>query len=482
MTHRPLHRSSLGKSALLCAWLIGCNGCNKSTPHAEAPSPKEEKTPPKDDTAPKTLPTPPGEKVSFDEALSRVQQVRGLKKKAHVDGLRIAASDLEQHLKQTLSFERPPTVLRGTEQMLVGLGLVEPNFDFEATMISLLKENLAGLYEPRLKLMMVREGLPEETRRITLLHELVHALQDQYFDLDEIVTNHPDDSDKSSALSCLAEGDATSAMLDGVLPAGKTALDLPPGSIEAQFFSQPPQTQAPDLIIRSLYAPYLDGLNFVHALRRRGGFAEVNRVFSKPPISTEQVLHLDKYDEQEAPLEVEVPAPPPSSGVEAGAHFKLVLHDVWGEQSLRLALEEWGSPEEARKAAAGWGGDRIVSYQRNSEIAVAWSLVMDTPQDAEELWQLVEKKKAISTGDTALDDAAQGDRAQDRAPLPEVEQTICLAPRGPTGPQLALTRSGARLIWASAPFDPQAQSGGSCAEARGWLSTLLVKNTPASRP
>src|SRR5690606_21782205 len=104
-------------------------------------------------------------------------------------GLLVKRQDLVQHLRLALAYERPEQVLQGTEQMLVGLGLVPPSFDFHATMLSLLEENLAGLYEPRLGMMMVRHDLVAETRQITLLHELVHALQDQYFDLDEIVVS-----------------------------------------------------------------------------------------------------------------------------------------------------------------------------------------------------------------------------------------------------------------------------------------------------
>ena len=400
---------------------------------------------------------PPGTQVSFEEALSRVEAVRGLRKKAPVSGLLVAPSDLSAHLTRALAFERPEQVLKGTEQMLVGLGLTDPQFDFHSTMIALLEENLAGLYEPRLKLMMVRQDLPEETKQITLLHELVHALQDQYFDLDEIVTANPDDSDRSSALSCLAEGDATSAMLDGVLPDGKTALDLPEGSIEAQFFGQAPKTPAPDIIIRSLYAPYLDGLEFVHKLRKRGGFAEVNRAFLRPPESTEQILHLEKYDAHEPPRKVAVPPPP-------GPQYQLVLHDIWGEQSLRLALQEWTTSEAAEQAAAGWGGDRIVSYQKGKQLAVAWDVVMDSEAEAVELWSTLRSSRLVK---------APSAQPSAEAGQPEL---MCVQ-SGATRPLVALARQGRHVVWASGPFDRQTGRS-TCAEAEGWMQTLLANLTP----
>lgn len=432
---------------LLCALCMGCNGCDKGRPTAKpTANPIDPEVTQTSRETPKKLVVPPGKPVTFDEALARVERVRGLTKKTKVDGLLIEKKELSAHLRRALAFERPDEVLLGTEVMMVGLGVVERGFDFEATMVSLLEENLAGLYEPRLELMMVREDLPEETKRITLLHELVHALQDQYFDLDEVVVANPDDTDKSSALSCLAEGDATSAMLDGVLPAGKTALDLPEGTVEAQFFAQAPQTKAPNLIIRSLYAPYLDGLTFVHQLRRRGGFAEVDRAFTRPPITTEQILHLDKYDQQEAPLSVAVPPPP-------GPGYESILHDIWGEQSLRLVLEEWMPMDRAALAAGGWGGDRIVAYRNGEQLAVAWDIAMDDEKEALELWRMLTADEAAATD-------------------------VACAKGGPAdAPGAAVGRRNNHIVFASAPFR-RATGLAPCAEAQGWLRTLLVKITP----
>ena len=102
-----------------------------------------------------------------------------------------------------------------------------------------------------------------------------------------------------------------------------------------------------------------------------------------PPVSTEQILHADKYASREPP----VPVPAPTfAGV--GPGFRAVLDDVVGEQGLRLMLEEWTGEEPARKAAAGWGGDRYVVARRDDagarSVAVGWHVVMDTDADAAE--------------------------------------------------------------------------------------------------
>ena len=74
--------------------------------------------------------------------------------------------------------------------------------------------------------------LGEDEAEATLAHELVHALQDQRWDLESRSRYRPGDGDRSEAVSALAEGDATSAMFDvmiarAALGQNKTALDLP---------------------------------------------------------------------------------------------------------------------------------------------------------------------------------------------------------------------------------------------------------------
>lgn len=400
---------------------------------------------------------PRGEPVSFEKQFARVSKLRGLKILGPISGLSVEPRELVRHVEQSVSIQTPPEALTGTEEMLVALDVAPVDFDFRATMLDLLGENLQGLYDPHLKMMLVRSD-QDENREVTLAHELVHALQDQHFDLKEIIEFEADDTDRSSALSCLAEGDATSAMFDAVLPQGQTALDLPPGFIQKQFSSlrSPAQNSAPSIVVRSLAAPYLDGVEFVHQLRKRGGFPEVDRVFRNPPASTEQVLHLDKYDQAEAPLAVELPrAPQPG--------FQLSFHDVWGEQSLRLLLEEWMSPEKAKIAAAGWGGDRIslfssVDETSDKQIMVHWHIAADSNRDAAELFEAI---KAALTHDVSGDKESHCGR------------------RGETSSQvLALKVRERDVFLGSAAITRKSGISGDCAQALGWLQTQAHNKDP----
>jgi len=412
-------------------------------------------------TADQDLPYPPGSEVSFERELNEVARYRQLDVRGSLRGQRVKIPDLLNHVERAVDLETPEHALNGTEEMLVALGVVPLSFRYRATMLKLLSQQLAGLYEPRLQAMLIRADLEGVELRMTLLHELVHALQDQHFKLDEIVTWSKDDTDRSSALSCLAEGDATSAMFDGVLPEGQTALSLPPGFIEDKMRElelSSKDNNIPRIVQQSLLAPYLDGISFVNALRKRGGWAEVNRVWMEPPTTTEQILHLEKYDLKETGRTISVPAPPGASG------WEVLLHDIWGEQNLRLVFAQWQDQKTAAKSAAGWNGDRLVVYRQGEQSAFAWQVGADTEEDAIEIFE------AFTTG---------LDKDVDRSPAGQ------LATQGPfatvrcgeishakDGRLLAVSRKNSDVFVTSGFFNRSRAEGGSCGEALAWLKTI----------
>jgi hypothetical protein len=183
-----------------------------------------------------------------------------------------------------------------------------------------------------------------------------------------------------TAIQCLAEGDATSAMLDTMLlPRGQNALDLPDSSIGnmlAVVEALPEIASVPAMLKRSIVAPYVDGLSFTHALRRDGGWAAVDAAWKSLPLSSEQVLHPEKYKSREPPETVPMPPGPPG-GPEA-----VLFHDVLGEQALRITFEEWVPRGTAVDAAAGWGGDQVAVFSAGEQRAVAIRLRFDDEKEA----------------------------------------------------------------------------------------------------
>ncbi len=466
----PLGAESAASLVLLGALVIGCS---KSSPPPvqpiEPPGSSEEldhsSQPPPQSGEESSL--PPGKKVSFSEYLERVQEVRQLEAQHPVRALRVAEDDLLVHVEEAFRKELPDKALRGTEDFLVALGVVPPGFDFEKTMLGLLRTQLAGLYDPRKETLFVREELAGEELQATLFHELVHALQDQTYDLDEFSTYQEDGTDRSSALSALAEGDATSAMYDAMLDLlaenkdqpRRVALDLSDGQLTAGMEAAseiPPEGAIPRIIRRSLIAPYRDGIVFVHELRRRGGWDAVNRAWQNPPDSTEQVLHIERFLARETPIVTPIVGPPSQK------KWKKILSDVWGEQSLRLIFEEMMTRSEASSRAAGWGGDRIAAFRQGNRRAVTWHLIADDRNAAKRyLENLIELAQA------------------DDATVKKAPATFQCRPRKSLGP-LAVARRGKHVILLAGPYrevhensKESTTSQATCSDSAKWMKRSL---------
>ena len=326
-------------------------------------------------------------------------KARKLKPKEPVKLAVLDGAALVGVVKNHVKDEVPPDVIRAEGRCFETLGLIPANYEYEKETYALLEEELAGLYMPEDKTMYVALGIDGTELDATLSHELVHALQDQYFEIGKKMKYHQGASDALGALQALAEGDATSAMIDEVILAKKgedglsqmTAADLPDRGPE-EFLDESLQDKKPDAALKraprflalGLVAPYADGLAFVNALRRRGGWSAVDAAWGKPPVTTEQLLHVDKYDAYEAAVEVKV-----ATGAALGAGWKQTYDDGFGEEEGRLAFSTWMTTHASRQAAGGWGGDRVTLFESGDKHAVAWKIAFDTPADATEAGQLL---------------------------------------------------------------------------------------------
>jgi hypothetical protein len=126
-----------------------------------------------------------------------------------------------------------------------------------------------------------------------------------------------------------------------------------------------------------LMFPYNAGAGLVADLYRAGGLSLVNTLFTRRPVSTEQVIHPEKYIAGEMPVAVRAPEPPPG--------FALVASEALGEMQTRVVLARCTSAEGATAAAAGWGGDRYSLFAGPAgEVALLWSTSWDTESDAAE--------------------------------------------------------------------------------------------------
>jgi hypothetical protein len=230
--------------------------------------------------------------------------------------------------------------------------------DSELTLIASGDTDIGGVYLPEQgRIYVVRQEV-RRSRRIAetiIAHELVHALEDQSFELDD--SSDPV-SDMSDARQALAEGSATVAEAQygsRNLETNRTARDL-----LGRHLRRLRAEKAPAGLRPAIGFPYIAGADFVTALLKRGGWKQVTEAGQHPPTTTEQILHPAKYLDGEGAERVQIEA-----GTALGKGWRRVGRADLGELSTRMVLAAGLPRARADRAAAGWaGGSFEVWYRR----------------------------------------------------------------------------------------------------------------------
>lgn len=206
-------------------------------------------------------------------------------------------------------------------------------------------------------------------------HELVHAMQDQYLEDGINGLYEETANDQATAISWLIEGDAVTAESvtlsddamhlinsyqwgsEGVWVADRNGLSPYVAPLFGQAFA----------------SQYSDGAEYVRRQKEDGGWERVNELLTDPPQTSEQVMHPDKLELREPPVDPERlaelrrqvfnPREEPTT---------TTMGESYLGNFIGLATRQ---PQRAAQAAAGWGGD---------ELAV-WSMV-DGRRDATAIW------------------------------------------------------------------------------------------------
>jgi len=358
---------------------------------------------------------PPEVAAITGSILQLASKARQLKVKEPVKLQVLAPQALVGIVRKKVADDIPKDLVRAEGHAYAALGLIPTGYKYEEETYALLEEELAGLYIPEDKTMYVAGGIKGGDLESTLAHELVHALQDQHFGIGDKMKFRPGEGDAIAAIHALAEGDATSAMFDARIIAehGEDAVkvknasaipDSDPEDLLAMTLKDKAGKSkigtAPRFLAVGLLAPYADGLRFVHAMRRQGGplgWRAVDQAWARPPVTTEQLLHLDKYAINELSIEV-----PTATSNALGASFKKTYDDVFGEQEGRIAFAEWMDVKASKKAASGWGGDRVTLYEDGDKHAICWRVVFDSKDDADEAFGFLQYGWSKSYGPAAL--------------------------------------------------------------------------------
>jgi len=355
-------------------------------------------TPTPTPTAPPTrTPTPlptfnPAVQTGLLRLRDQVADVREIDAKADIPTALLPAEVVEATLKSVLNIQQRQPELVNQAHGLATLGLIRPGFDLSRYAISRFADNAGGFFIPWQNVINVAGTTFGGVEGIVDAHQLAHALLDQRFDFSQwgLYPACTRGDDYCQARQALIEGDAaltTDRWLDQ--SAAKLNKDALP-----QYQALPPAANdpaAPSFVNRDVAFRNEYGRKFVEALYQRGSWAAVNKAYADPPISTEQIMHPDKYLAGEKPITVTAVPMPEAFGND----WQIIADEALGEwrtyQLLSENIDEAArlSEDTAQKAAAGWGGDHYRVYYDpqadQSALVVEW--LWDTPQDATEFQQ-----------------------------------------------------------------------------------------------
>ena len=239
-----------------------------------------------------------------DEITQQVAGIRELEPKGPIKKGIESRSEIAEYLERRVKEEYKEQDLLREGKLLEKLGLIPQGANYRSLVMNLLNEQVGGYYDPDLKTLFIASWLPIDQQRPVMVHELTHALQDQYFDLAGMIKRDLElnNDDQALAHKALAEGDAMAVMLDYLLqPAGKSFEELPDlvfvmrsqlTLMESQFAVF---REAPEYLRETLLFPYGYGAAFLQKVKAKGQpWSAVDRIYSDLPESTEQIIHPEK--------------------------------------------------------------------------------------------------------------------------------------------------------------------------------------------
>lgn len=324
-----------------------------------------------------------------EAVLADVVSLRGLTLREHVPVEVLTREQLGTLLQTKLEEELLQADIRAEEDVFRRLGVLPLGVSYRDILVGLYMSEITGLYDEDNNRLYLLDDLPAQSEEPTLAHELFHGIQDQNFSLTTVRPAYERANDASLAATGLIEGDAVGVMIDYQLAGALSFTDIPNF---AEFMTTTvvgsgitgEVASVPRFLVERILFPYIEGLLFVHYLKLAAGWEIVNQAYLDPPLSTEQILHPERYLERDEPTWLELDV---SSMVEVG--FAVTYDQVIGELQwrgfFRHNIGDLVSERAIENAAAGWDGDRFLALQDSADRMILISLsVWDSTRDAAE--------------------------------------------------------------------------------------------------
>ncbi len=329
------------------------------------------------------------------DAAKRVEHAVGLTFKRPPRVETRTKAEVRAFLDQQFATSHATRDIAGTEAAYKLLGMIPDTLNLTDEMKALLAEQVIGFYDPKTKVLYVVDSAPQAAVDMVLTHELVHALQDQYMNLDS-VQSAEGDNDRSAAADAIIEGQAFYDQMIAVAGNRGLVAAMPGGwdavreTIRENKTAMPAIANAPMVLQETLLFPYLSGAEFMRDFNAR---EPGKQPYADMPVSTTQILHpLTAYfGKRDWPVRVALPPPP------HGLHVQ--YDDNLGEFETRLFLfQHLDDQAAAIRGASGWAGDRYEVVQMPEGPGLAWVTVWESAVSAGQFRDLLQQAIAHRYG------------------------------------------------------------------------------------
>lgn len=321
---------------------------------------------------PPSTPAPPASKnnpeflATADEVLQEMSEITGWKLKTPLKKSIRSREEIHAYVLRQMDDEKDAKERYASTRSAEAFGLIPKGFNLDTFLVDLLTEQVAGLYDPKAHEFYIADWIVPEEQRMVMSHELTHALEDQYFTIEDWVKAARPNDDAEMAREAVLEGSATAAMLEFLLKdKGLKLRDLPdidPALFVGDLSDTPLMKKAPPFLKDSLLFPYFSGLTFSMNVLKTDGWHGFSSVFDRPPANTQQIMHPEIYRANRVPKPVKLDLPDNL----VDANWTLLEQNSMGEFGWKEVLKQFLGDDRAKQLSAAWDGDCYATYEQKS--------------------------------------------------------------------------------------------------------------------
>lgn len=321
---------------------------------------------------------------------AELAQISGLKLHHPVPCDFISKEKVNEFLKKRVKDVASPEELRAEELTLKKFGLVPPDFKLADTTVDLLTEQAAAFYDYDKKKLFITDTTSSESQEPVLAHELSHAIADQNFNLARYIRQGRKSDDGATARLAVMEGQATWLMSEYL--ARRLGQSLRDSPALAKMMSRvtegsgqfPVFDQSPLYLKLTLIFPYTEGMLFQNEVLQHDGDEGFAEVFRHPPVTTQQIIHPDKYFDHVEPTSPELPDPhlPPN--------YKPLVGGTLGELDHAVLIEQFAGKERSGKIAPHWRGSsyELREKRKDASLVLLYAVEWDSEEIAREYFDV----------------------------------------------------------------------------------------------